>query len=286
MTLDARTEPLEPSSGNAQWIAQIPSIRKALLHERRHVVVSSGSTVVLEAVGLALVRDLLLVPGVQVMSQQPATTDVILQRFNRMLADLPVDNALERDDGRPETIHVFVVHDGPSMQASDYALMARLVTDLPGAHLRLVVIVDSAVNAQERVQAIGRKAMHWAVGPRQRTGSHWLTQPDPRRSAIEASPAAHTPAPLSSGAAVGAADATLAARTDRRLPTALRKGWGQSPKGLWLGLAAAAFMALAVSGWLWTIDQPAPLTKVTGSIVDAPAPAAASATIPPTEARP
>jgi hypothetical protein len=281
------------TASNEQWMQQLPAIRRALLNEHRHIVVSSGSTQVLEEAGMALVRDLLKIPGVKVLSQQPASTDVILQRFNKLLADIPVDNALDRDAGRPEAIHVFVVHDGPSLHNSDFALMARLVSDLPGAHMRLVVIVDASVSAQERVQAVGRKALHWAVGPSKRSTQHWLTG--------EAAPApAASPRPLANTAHL--AGATLSSPPLKPAPKS-------APKALWLGLAMAALMAVGVSTWLWIIDQPPPsalitepapntsnetppassaagtgTARVTGSITEAPAPAPAPTT--PQESRP
>lgn len=245
------TDMSQPTAANEQWLQQLPAIRRALLNENRHIVVSSGSTQVLEEAGIALVRDLLKIPGVKVLSQQPANTDVILQRFNKLLADIPVDNALERDAGRSEAIHVFVVHDGPSLQNSDHALMARLVSDLPGAHLRLVVIVDTAMSAQERVQAVGRKALHWAVGPSKRQTQHWLTGEAPTTPAAEP----HKPfaqSALAAGTALGSQSAPKSA-----------------PKALWLGLAFAGLLAVGVATWLWVIDQPP-----TSAIITEPAPPA------------
>lgn len=290
-----RLDPDMSTASNEQWMQQLPAIRRALLNEQRHIVVSSASTQVLEEAGIALVRDLLKIPGVKVLSQQPATTEVILQRFNKLLADIPVDNALERDAGRPEAIHVFVVHDGPSLQNSDFALMARLVSDLPGAHMRLVVIVDTAVSAQERVQAVGRKALHWAVGPSKRNTQHWLT------GEATAPSTAHAKASANSAVLT---QPSLSSPTTKPAPKS-------APKALWLGLALAALMAVGVSTWLWIIDQPPPsaiitepsekvtpqaataaaaagtgTARVSGSITDAPAPAEAPSSLAPQESRP
>jgi hypothetical protein len=252
---------MSPQSNNEQWLQQLPAIRRALLNEQRHIVVSSGSSTVLDEAGIALVRDLLKIPGVKVLSQQPASTDVILQRFNKLLADIPVDNALERDAGRAEAIHVFVVHDGPSIQNSDYTLMARLVSDLPGAHLRLVVIVDTAVSVQERVQAVGRKGLHWAVGPSKRSTQHWLTGEATVPDAAPNKPFAQ---------AALAASENLIGLTPST-PTRA------APKGLWVGLAAAALLAIGVGTWLQVIDNPPPSAIVT-DVTPSPDPAAASGT--------
>jgi hypothetical protein len=252
---------MSPQSNNEQWLQQLPAIRRALLNEQRHIVVSSGSSTVLDEAGIALVRDLLKIPGVKVLSQQPASTDVILQRFNKLLADIPVDNALERDAGRAEAIHVFVVHDGPSIQNSDYTLMARLVSDLPGAHLRLVVIVDTAVSVQERVQAVGRKGLHWAVGPSKRSTQHWLTGETTVPDAAPNKPFAQ---------AALAASENLIGLTPST-PTRA------APKGLWVGLAAAALLAIVVGTWLQVIDNPPPSAIVT-DVTPSPDPAAASGT--------
>lgn len=259
----ARIEPgMSPENANEQWLQQLPAIRRALLNENRHIVVSSGSSTVLDEAGIALVRDLLKVPGVKVLSQQPASTEVILERFNKLLADIPVDNALERDAGRAENIHVFVVHDGPSIQNSDYTLMARLVSDLPGAHLRLVVIVDTAMSANERVQAVGRKALHWAVGPSKRSQQHWLTgehiasaTPSPAPVASWAQSSSHKPFAHTAQAASEHLTGLSSASAPR-----------SAPKALWLGLAAAAILAIGVGVWLQVIDQPPPSALITEPI--------------------
>ena len=251
---------MSPQSNNEQWLQQLPAIRRALLNEHRHIVVSSGSSTVLDEAGIALVRDLLKIPGVKVLSQQPASTDVILQRFNKFLADIPVDNALERDAGRPQAIHVFIVHDGPSIQNSDYTLMARLVSDLPGAHLRLVVIVDTAVSAAERVQAVGRKGLHWAVGPSKRSNQHWLTG-----EATE--PAAPPVPPPSFWAESSAPNKPLAqaamTASENLLGLTPSTPARAAPKALWVGLAAAALLAIGVGTWLQVIDKPPPSAIVT-----------------------
>lgn len=255
------TERLDPSmspqaAANDQWMQQLPAIRRALLHENRHIVVSSGSSQVLDDAGIALVRDLLKIPGVKVLSQQPASTEVILQRFNKMLADIPVDNALARNAGHDETIHVFVVHDGPSIQNSDYTLMARLVSDLPGAQLRLVVIVDTAMSAQERVQAVGRKALHWAVGPSKRSTQHWLTgEPNEPTASVTTPKKPFAPSaqmPLDNLRGLTPSTPTRAA-----------------PKALWIGLASAALVAIGVGVWLQIIDQPPPSAIIT-EVIDNP----------------
>jgi hypothetical protein len=272
---------ISPQSNNEQWLQQLPAIRRALLNEQRHIVVSSGSSTVLDEAGIALVRDLLKIPGVKVLSQQPASTEVILQRFNKLLADIPVDNALERDAGRPEAIHVFVVHDGPSIQNSDYTLMARLVSDLPGAHLRLVVIVDTAVSVQERVQAVGRKGLHWAVGPSKRSNQHWLTGESTEPAAAPVPPPSFWSEPTTAkkpfAQTAKAASENLIGLTPSTTPRA-------APKGLWFGLAAAALVAVGVGTWLQVIDTPPPSAVVTEPITpptptsasERPAPASAS----------
>ena len=220
---------------NEQWRQQLPAIRRALIQEHRHIVISSGSQKTLDDAGMALVRDLLQTPGVKVLSQQPESTEVLLQRFNQLLADTPIDNALERNSDKAQTLHVFVVHDGPLLQPSDYALMARLVSDLPGAHMRLVVIVDPNLSVNERVQAVGRKALHWSVGPSKRSPPSWAA-PSPSR------PKQHTAESMA---------APQVARDD--FSSASTKS---APKTLWLGLTLAALMATGVATWLWLIDQP------------------------------
>lgn len=256
---------MSPPSANEQWMQQLPAIRRALLNEHRHIVLSSGSSQVLDEAGIALVRDLLKIPGVKVLSQQPASTDVILQRFNKLLADIPVQNALERDAGRTEAIHVFVVHDGPSIQNSDYTLMARLVSDLPGAHLRLIVIVDTAVAVHDRVQAVGRKALHWAVGPSKRSTQHWLTgEPNPP-STEPAQPPAFWTQQGSSPHKPFAQSAQAASNHLMGMADSPPKQ--TAPKALWLGLAVAAVMAVGMGVWLQVIDQPPPSALVTEPVL-------------------
>lgn len=138
---------------------------QALLADRRHIALTCADPQTLAHYSRLLVRDLRQFPQVKVLAHLPATSDVMLERFNELLADLPLDLGLDRHAPAERPVKVFVVHDTPRLAPEELALLVRLVNDLPGANLRLVLVQERDLAVTGSLQALGPQVLHWNILP-------------------------------------------------------------------------------------------------------------------------
>ena len=138
---------------------------QAMLSDRRHIALTSPDAETLAHYSRLLVRDLRQHPAVKVLPHLPSTSDVMLDRFNELLADLPLDAVVDRHTPMRRPVQVFVVHDTPALTAEELALLVRLVNDLPGANLRLVLVQERDLDFAGSLQALGPQVLHWNILP-------------------------------------------------------------------------------------------------------------------------
>ncbi len=136
---------------------------RALLQGRRHIALSSASGEALDHYSRLLVRDLRQHDHVRVVAHLPGSCDKLVQQVNDLLADLPLSDVVTRDRSEQRPIHVFVVHDSPTLSSAEFALLVRLVNDLPGANLRIALIQDRDFAVTGNLQALGAQALHWRI---------------------------------------------------------------------------------------------------------------------------
>lgn len=136
---------------------------RALLQGRRPIALSSPSNEALDHYSRLLVRDLRQHDHVRVVAHLPGSCDKLVQQVNDLLADLPLSHVVARDGGDLRPIHVFVVHDSPTLSNAEFALLTRLVNDLPGANLRIALIQDRDFAVTGNLQALGGQALHWRI---------------------------------------------------------------------------------------------------------------------------
>ena len=138
---------------------------QAMLADRRHIALTSPDADTLAHYSRLLVRDLRSNPGVRVLAHLPSTSEVMLDKFNELLADLPLDHGVDRRAPVRRPVQVFVVHDTPSLKPEELSLLVRLVNDLPGANLRLVLVQDRDLAVTASLQALGPQVLHWNILP-------------------------------------------------------------------------------------------------------------------------
>ncbi len=144
---------------------------QAMLADRRHIALTSPDADTLAHYSRLLVRDLRSNPGVRVLAHLPSTSEVMLDKFNELLADLPLESGVDRRAPVRRPVQVFVVHDTPSLKPEELALLVRLVNDLPGANLRLVLVQDRDLAVTASLQALGPQVLHWNILPPGMTAS-------------------------------------------------------------------------------------------------------------------
>lgn len=154
------------SSAVTPDLSRIRSVLDQLVKHGHSLAIVAQSEALLEAWGRALARSLRETPGVIVDLFMPASADALLSRFNQVLADLPIERA--RGEPLPDQpLRVIVVSDLAAFDTPEGALMARLITDFPGANLRVLLLADrGSAEMTERVFSnFGRRLRRVSLDP-------------------------------------------------------------------------------------------------------------------------
>lgn len=86
----------------------------------------------------------------------PSTTNSLLKRFNKIIEQVSLDDALRpAKDDSPVTL--MVVNDPHLVEQPQWVLLSQLISDFPGANVQLVVFI----NAQAWPKIIMR-SIFWA----------------------------------------------------------------------------------------------------------------------------
>ncbi len=213
-----------------------------LIDQRRHVALSSRDPDTLDHYSRLLVRDLRQRPGVKVVPYFPSSTDMLLTRLNELLAQTTIAQAMRRDPVAERVVHVFVLHDTPSLANAELTLLVQLINDLPGTELRLVLVLDSEDTQFARLPLLGKRARHWDIAARAP-----VDLPQDRGAPSEASgvPVLHDR--LSS-------DGTTGAKTDER-SSWWRRLW--RPASQKSAAVVMAMLAMVLGSWLLMQGEPA-----------------------------
>ncbi len=142
---------------------QVASLVQDLIDNRCHVALSCRDADTLDHYSRLLVRDLRQRDSVKVVPYFPSSTEVLLSRLNELLARVTIEQAMRREHHQERDIHVFVLHDTPSLANAELTLLVQLINDLPGTQLRLVLVLDSDDHDHARLPLLGQRARHWDV---------------------------------------------------------------------------------------------------------------------------
>lgn len=220
---------------------RMQQMAKAMLVDRRHLALTSPDPELLAHYSRLLVRDLREDPQVTVLPHLPTTSEYLLDHINGLLAELPMDQVLDREAARRRPVQVLVVPDTPQLTTEGLTLLVRLVNDLPGANLRLVLVQGRDLAVTESLRALGPQLLHWNILPPGMTTAQAADSERARQALREAmqeglrddSPPGRA-SPRPSKRAVGTAAATPSA-------------WARSAQPAWAGQNAPALAAQAVS---------------------------------------
>ncbi len=164
-SLTAASLPLPEANGyySTEDEQRMQALVRALLQGRRPIALSSASNDALDHYSRLLVRDLRQHDHVRVVAHLPGSCEKLVQQVNDLLADLPLADVVTRDPDAQRPVHVFLVHDSPTLSSAEFALLVRLVNDLPGANLRIALIQDRDFAVTGNLQALGAQALHWRI---------------------------------------------------------------------------------------------------------------------------
>jgi hypothetical protein len=92
----------------------------------------------------------------------PPDSEVMLERFNKLLSSLSLDVATQsRKDKPPE--NVWVVHDANALGAYEIELLTRLVHQFPGAGISTILMFTSDTNPAASICNQGKQFVSWVL---------------------------------------------------------------------------------------------------------------------------
>jgi len=135
----------------------------AISKEGKSLVLVSPSGELLDHFGTAFIRRLkqnLANTPVEVF--MPPDSEVMLERFNKLLSSLSLDVATQtRKDKPPES--VWVVHDANALGSYEIELLTRLVHQFPGAGISTVLMFTSDANPETSICNQGKQFVSWVL---------------------------------------------------------------------------------------------------------------------------
>lgn len=203
---------------SAEDARRMQQMANAMLADRRHLALTCSDPELLAHYSRLMVRDLRRHPQVKVLPHLPSNSESLLDHINRLLADMPVDQVLDRQVAAHRPVQVLVVPDTPQLSAESLTLLVRLVNDLPGANLRLVLVQARDLAVTESLRALGPQLLHWNILPPGMTAAQ-VAHAERAREALRAAMQAGPQDDLSGGRADPRASAGR--RTGRRDVTAV-----------------------------------------------------------------
>jgi hypothetical protein len=92
----------------------------------------------------------------------PANTDSLLARFNEALARQSVEQAT-RSSAPMARAQIWIVHDAHTLPETEIQLLARLIQNFPGAHIRAILLMSGPLRQNINLTSFGRKLLRWDI---------------------------------------------------------------------------------------------------------------------------
>ena len=159
--------------------ARLDRLVEAIYRERLSAALISDSEGLLDHYGRMLVKKLRETKKLSVEVYYPNSTDALLNRFNKILEDIPIDSAIVSNEDSNVPGRVLVAFDSQATGLREVQLMARLVKDFPGANTRVILMLDKRSSTQydKKIEAFGNNIIRWDIAtPTQHEASVLLSE--------------------------------------------------------------------------------------------------------------
>ena len=170
MTYEQDTSPLDSS----KWIDQgdlfyRPNDKvefleglKAVYQMGQGIAVVASNEVMLNHYCRLMVSRLRKAKGFKVEVLLPSTTDSLLKRFNHIMTQMSLDEAL-RPAVENSMVTLMVVNDAHLIDQQQWVLLSQLISDFPGVNVRLVAFIDSDewIEYDQALNLFGQKLHRW-----------------------------------------------------------------------------------------------------------------------------
>lgn len=209
-------------------------------------------------------------PGkIEVELWTSADSEKLVQRFNDILAEVSVDQALDKTQ-RAATKRYMVFPDTQSIQDIDLQLLARLINGFPASNIHVVLLVNRSEPYERKISLFGKNLLQWVL-----ESEHPLPAKQQRLQRIETLDEALEPAsepqmtadkdgPTRSDAAADfdpILNATASAVPSWEAPSQAQPVKSKSSRLAW-GLLAVLVISLGLSAYLYREPLLAELEKM------------------------
>lgn len=150
---------LRPDDGQ-----RVDGLLQQLLHQGLSLALSSRHAALLDHCADLLVHQLRARAACPVEICFPASTAALVARFERTVAGLALGQAL-REPARAAPERIWLVHDAGALAAAELQLLVRLVSSLPGAGVRLVLLFGPSLRSRAAFAGLGRRFATWDIEP-------------------------------------------------------------------------------------------------------------------------
>ena len=142
---------------------QMESCLSAVAQDGKSVVISSDSNELIDHYGAAFVRRIKQkLPQTQLEVFLPRDTEAMLDRFNKLLTTIKLDEATKPRGGQlPEKI--WVVHDANALATHELDLLTRLILQFPGAGIGAVLMFASESAQADKLATQNKQFVSWAL---------------------------------------------------------------------------------------------------------------------------
>jgi hypothetical protein len=136
----------------------------AIVESDLGVAIIGSNEVVLDHYCRMLVARMRKVERFQLDVFVPVTTDSVLTRFNKMLAEISLEQAA-KPPLEGQVVRLLVINDARVVNEDQWGLLVRLLADFPGVNARLVLVINkSGWPAHEKLlHSLGKKMHRWVV---------------------------------------------------------------------------------------------------------------------------
>lgn len=110
-----------------------------------------------------LLSDLrVLAPQHKIEVYFPTSPDSLIARFNEALADQNINEAARHADHQAPG-QIWVIHDPSAIAEAEMQLLGRLIQSLPGARIRLILLLTGAQHQGFTLSALKRQMLRWDI---------------------------------------------------------------------------------------------------------------------------
>ncbi len=135
----------------------------AITQDGRSLALSSHHEAALDHYGRLLTERLRrAAPQSQIETYFPASTDALVSRFNEVLAGQTMREAMSEGPAQV-TERIWVVHDAGALAEHELQLLARLVSNFPGANIRTVLLLGPTQRSRKAFESLGRRFVRWDI---------------------------------------------------------------------------------------------------------------------------